>query len=203
MANRVNAEKETRTASISGILLLTKRKGISKLVEELPEIGFFTSPASGGFHMSQEGGLAEHSLNVYEQAHKIAKSLLSKEEYKELEDSITIAALLHDLGKCGDYEKAMYVPNVLKSGKQSPTKPFKRNDGLSNVPHAIRSVKIASKYIHLTEEEEWAILCHDGLYDFMKYEIQGHETKLSMIIHWADMWATKVIEATGENEEEE
>lgn len=188
-------------AEITQILTQTGREGIEDLVKYMDkEIGYFTAPCSGGNHLCKEGGLAEHSYNVAMNAEKIARSLYSEEEYtEELHNSIMIAALLHDLGKCGDYGKQMYVENVLKSGKVSDAKPFKRNKDLTNVPHAIRSVKIATLFIDLTEDEEWAIICHDGLYDFMKYEIQGHETKLQLIIHWADMWASHVQEV-GEGE---
>lgn len=88
----------------------------------------------------------------------------------------------------------MYVESILKSGKQSDAKPYKRNPELSAVPHAVRSIKLATLFIDLTEAEEWAILCHDGLYDFMKYDLKGKETWLQMIIHWADMWASHIIE---------
>ena len=45
-----------------------KREGADKLLEYLlsPQSDFFTAPASARFHLSQEGGLVEHSVNVYE-----------------------------------------------------------------------------------------------------------------------------------------
>ena len=45
-----------------------------------------------------------------------------------------------------------------------------------------RSFKDASKYIELTEEEQYAILMHNGLYGPFKYEMQGNETPLYMIL---------------------
>ena len=65
-----------------------------------------------------------------------------------------------------------------------------------------RLAKLATLYIDLTEDEEWAILTHDGLYDFMKYEIPGRETQLSLILHWADLWSAKITEAEEDTEEE-
>lgn len=183
-------------------LMSTGREGVIDLLGYMQEIGFLTAACSGGNHLCCEGGLAKHSVNVMWMAEKIAAALFDNEEYKEIHNSVIIAALLHDLGKCGDFGKRMYVDNILKSGKPSTAKPFKRNPELSAVPHAVRSIKLATLFIDLTEEEEWAILCHDGLYDFMKYEMQGHETPLSMIIHWADMWASKVIEKSEEESEE-
>lgn len=183
-------------------LISTGREGMIDLLTYMQEIGFLSAACSGGNHACYAGGLAEHSVNVMWQAEKIGAALLGEEEYERLHSSIIITALLHDLGKCGDFGKSLYVENILKSGKRSEPKPFKRNPDLSNVPHAIRSIKLATLFIDLTEEEEWAILCHDGLYDFMKYEMQGHETPLSMLIHWADMWASKVIEKTESKGEE-
>lgn len=183
-------------------LISTGREGMIDLLTYMQEIGFLSAACSGGNHACYAGGLAEHSVNVMWQAEKIGYALLGEEEYERLHSSIIITALLHDLGKCGDFGKSLYVENILKSGKRSEPKPFKRNPDLSNVPHAIRSIKLATLFIDLTEEEEWAILCHDGLYDFMKYEMQGHETPLSMLIHWADMWASKVIEKTESKGEE-
>lgn len=175
-------------------LMKTKREGIVDLLGYMNEIGFLEAPCSGGNHLAKKGGLAEHSVNVLTIAEKIGVALLGGARYNEVQDSVVIAALLHDLGKCGDYEKPMYVESILKSGKQSDTKPYKRNPELSAVPHAVRSIKLATLFIDLTEAEEWAILCHDGLYDFMKYDLKGKETWLQMIIHWADMWASHIIE---------
>lgn len=188
---------------IKACLLKTKREGIKDLVEYMEDSGFFTAPASGGNHSNQVGGLAAHSLNVLHMAERMSFAFYGgKNISADLRNSIVIAALLHDLGKIGDYDKQMYVPNILKSGKQSEAKPWMRNKQLSNVPHSVRSVKLATLFIDLTEDEEWAILAHDGLYDFMKYEIMGHETELYMLIHFADLWSSKVLEKS-ESEGEE
>ena len=179
---------------IRDALMKTKREGIVDLLDYMNGIGFMEAPCSGGNHLAKKGGLAEHSVNVLTIAEKIGVSLLGGARYNEVQDSVVIAALLHDLGKCGDYKKAMYVENILKAGKQSDAKPYKRNPELSAIPHAVRSIKLATLFIDLTEAEEWAILCHDGLYDFMYKDLKGKETWLQMIIHWADMWASHIIE---------
>ena len=45
-----------------------KRDGADKLLEYIcsPASDFFTAPASARFHSSYEGGLLDHSLNVYD-----------------------------------------------------------------------------------------------------------------------------------------
>lgn len=179
-------------------LLKTKREGMADLIDYMGDAGFLTAPCSGGFHLCEEGGLLEHTVNVMKIAEKIGVTLLGGTEYNKIHDSVIIAAALHDLGKCGQFGKPEYVPNILASGKQSDKKPFERNKSLLNVPHEIRSVAIAQMFIDLTEEEQHAILYHNGLYGSLKYEISGNETPLYMIIHWADMWSSRVVEKDGE-----
>lgn len=196
-------------------LTKTGREGIGDLIEFMEEAGFFTAPASGGNHSSGEGGLAEHSANVMFTAEKMSLALIGgKNITDEVRNSVVIVSLLHDLGKCGDFGKQMYVPNMVQDGrptkadpiqkyKLSDRKPFKRNTELLPLDHATRSIKLATLFIDLTEEEEFAIRYHDGLYESANYGVKGHETELYMILHWSDMWSSRVIEGdTGESEGE-
>lgn len=129
-------------------------------------------------------------------AEKLGVSLLGGAEYNKIKDSVVIAAGLHDLGKMGQFEKPEYIPNVLKSGDVSKTKPYAKNGDLLPVDHEIRSIVIASMFIDLTEDEQFAILYHNGLYGQVgKYTLQGKETPLYMLIHWADMWVSRVVES--------
>ena len=192
-------DPEENRAEIIKRLKATNRPGMTELIEAMDQGGFFESPCSGGYHLCEKGGLAEHTLNVCDFAHKVAEALLTPDKLDdEMRESITVAALLHDLGKMGDYDKCGYVPNLLKSGKPSATKPFKVNKDLLAVPHSVRSVKIATKFISLTEDEEFAILMHDGLYGDMKYSIQGHETLLFFILHTADFYSARFYEVDGD-----
>lgn len=167
----------------------------------LEEIGFWTSACSGSNHLAIEGGLALHSLNVYDVADKDATTKLPFEEYCEISDSIIISALLHDLGKAGQFGKPGYIPNILKSGKQSAAKPFAVNPELLYVPHEVRSIQMIEKFFPLTEEENWAILMHNGLYGNFKYDIPGKETMLYLLISSADMWCSRIIEKEEDGEE--
>ena len=191
--------------------MVTKRPGIDKLCEKLDEIGFSTAPCSGSYHLAKEGGLAEHSLNVYKIMREDAASKMPYSYRNKNYDSIIICSLLHDVGKCGDYGKPNYVPNMIKDGrptkadpvqkyKQSESTPYETNKDLSPIDHEIRSVKIVSKYIDLTEDEELAILWHNGLYGNFKYQIQSHETPLYLLLHSADMWASRVTEVENQPE---
>lgn len=183
----------TPKEEIEKLLLDTKREGIEDLVAYLDEIGFYTAPASTRFHGSKAGALATHSLNVMDCARSISIALCGKKWYAAHQESITICALLHDLGKAGQFGKPLYIENVLKKGP-SEAQPFKINPDLMTLPHEIVSVIEATKFIDLTEDEQRAIAWHNGLYGLFKYDIQGKETELYMIIHWADMWASRIIE---------
>ena len=175
-------------------LMKTKREGMAELLDYMSEIGFLEAPCSGGMHLSKPGGLLEHTVNVMTIAEKMGVALYGGAKYNEIHNSVMIAAALHDLGKCGDFGKPNYIPNKLKSGEVSAAKPYKTNPDLLYVDHEIRSVKIATMFIDLTEEEEFAILYHNGMYGNLRYAIKDNETPLYMIIHWADMWASRVIE---------
>lgn len=189
------AEKKDKIyEEIDRELLSTGREGIEDLLAEMEHMGFYDAPASTRFHGAKEGALAEHSLNVLNCARTLAKAWMGKKWYEEHKDSIVICSLLHDLGKCGQFGKPLYIPNVLKSGKASDVQPYTTNGDLMTLPHEVVSCIEATKYIDLTEEEQRAIAWHNGLYGCFKYDIQGKETELYMIIHFADMWASRVIE---------
>lgn len=180
------------------LLRETERDGIEALISYMEDNGFFESPCSTSHHLAKSGGLAEHSLNVYDMM--LAISGL----YPISIDSIIICSLLHDLGKMGQFGKPGYIPNMLKGRAtkanpnpvpyQSEKKPFETNPDLLFVDHEVRSIAIASRFIDLTEEEQQAILWHNGLYGPFRYEIQGKETPLYMMLHFADMWASRVVE---------
>ena len=196
---------------IIDLLLETERPGIGNLCQHMEEIGFFSAPCSSGNHLACEGGLAEHSYNVYRVMNIDAACKLSTDEYNAMRDAIIITSLLHDLGKCGDHGKPGYVPNMIKDGrptkaepeqkyKQSEDKPFKGNTDLMYIPHEVRSVAITERFISLTEEEEFAILYHNGLYGDFRYAISGKETPLYLLLHHADMWASRYVEDEKQSE---
>lgn len=165
------------------------RAGIKDLLDELARGGFFTAPCSTKYHYARKYGLLDHSLNVLNIARRLHDGALAYDTPIP-KDSITLAALLHDIGKMGQFGKEQYE----KSFSSKKTAPYVYNDKLISVPHEIRSVVIASKYIDLTEEEQAAILYHNGMYTKSGKNICGHETPLVLLIHWADMWASRIVE---------
>lgn len=175
---------------IKSLLISTGRTGIMELLDHMEQCGFYDAPCSSKYHLATPGGLAEHSYNVCETALAIANTLYGKDQLPiEMLDSIVICSLLHDIGKAGQFGK----PNYIESA--DPVKgPYATNKDLLFVPHEIRSIAIVSKFIELTEEEQFAILYHNGLYTDLGNAVKGKETPLYMILHFADMWVSRVIE---------
>ena len=85
------------------------REGSDKLLEYLMSHSsdFFDAPASARYHGNYDGGLVEHSLNVYD----CLKDYLERTRVKTTyglnynDESIAIVALLHDLCKINCYKK--------------------------------------------------------------------------------------------------
>lgn len=141
-----------------------KREGADKLLEFLlsPSSDFFVAPASARFHSSYEGGLVDHSLNVYDALVGYLSNPRVKEAYgfEYSEESIAIVSLLHDLCKIGVYKKGFR--NVKdEKGAWQRVDTFEYDDQLP-YGHGEKSVYIISGYMKLTREEAFAIRYHMG-----------------------------------------
>ena len=139
-----------------------KREGADKLLEYLLTSDFFTAPASARFHNSFEGGLCDHSLNVYECLVSYLDTARAKETFgfSYSDESIAIVALLHDLCKIAVYKKGFR--NVKdEKGQWQRVDTFEYDDQLP-YGHGEKSVYIISGYMRLTREEAFAIRYHMG-----------------------------------------
>lgn len=86
----------------------TDRQGIDEVMDWLKTNGFFEAPASINHHGNYEGGLAEHSYNVYTAAMRLRATALSLNpglEEQLPEDSVVLATLLHDVCKTDIYRQ--------------------------------------------------------------------------------------------------
>ena len=140
------------------------RDGADKLLEYLLSASsdFFEAPASARFHSSFEGGLVEHSVNVYECLRSYLHSDRVKENFgfEYSEESIAIVSLLHDLCKINVYKKGFR--NVKdEKGMWQRVDTFEYDD-LLPYGHGEKSVYIISGYMKLTREEAFAIRYHMG-----------------------------------------
>ena len=141
-----------------------RREGADRLLEYLtsPASDFFTAPASTRFHLASEGGLLEHSLNVYDCLRSYLQSERVKNEFglSYSEETIAIVALFHDLCKVNVYKVgSRNVKDEHGVWQRVPTYEFK-----DELPygHGEKSVYILSGYMKLSREEAFAIRYHMG-----------------------------------------
>lgn len=174
------------------------RDGSEKLLEFLlsKNSDFFDAPASARFHGNYDGGLVEHSLNVYD----CLKDYLSRERVQSTyglkynEESIAIVALLHDLCKINCYKKGFR--NVKENGQWVQVPTYEYNDTLP-YGHGEKSVYMISGYMRLTREEAFAIRYHmgfSGSEDARNVGAAFEMFPLAFALSTADMEATYFIE---------
>ena len=141
-----------------------KREGADKLLEYLLSASsdFFTAPASARYHSSYEGGLCEHSLNVFDCLVGYLESPHVREDLNlsYSMESIAIVSLLHDLCKINVYKKGFR--NVKdESGAWKRVDTFEYDDPMP-YGHGEKSVYMISPFMKLTREEAFAIRYHMG-----------------------------------------
>ena len=140
-----------------------KREGADKLLEFLSNgSDFFTAPASTRYHGAHEGGLLEHSLNVYDCLCDILARPRMKEVYglEYSAESIAVVALLHDICKVNFYKVS--TRNVKDENGKWTTVPYYTIEDTLPYGHGEKSAYIVSAYIRLTREEAFAIRYHMG-----------------------------------------
>lgn len=176
-----------------------KREGSAKLLEYLSSnaCDFFTAPASTRFHGSYEGGLLEHSLNVYD----CLKSYLERPEAKERfglefsDETVALVALLHDICKTNVY-KIGYRNTKDASGQWIKVPRYEFEDGLP-YGHGEKSVYIISGFMRLTRDEAFAIRYHMGFSGEENKNTVGNALDmfpLALALNIADMEATFFLE---------
>ena len=175
------------------------REGADKLLEYLdsPASDFFTAPASTRYHGSREGGLCEHSINVY----KCLKNYLARPEVQAEyglsydEETIAIAALLHDICKVNCYKVSQR--NVKGPDGKWQSVPYYEFDDQLPYGHGEKSLYIASGYMRLTREEAFAIRYHMGFSTEMDARNVGNAFAaypLAIALYISDMEATYFVD---------
>ena len=175
------------------------REGSDKLLEYLLSSAsdFFTAPASTRYHGAYAGGLAEHSVNVYE----CLKDYMERERVQELyglgasDETIAIVSLLHDLCKMNFYKPGFR--NVKDdNGVWTKVPTYEIEDTLP-YGHGEKSVYIISGFMRLTREEAFAIRYHMGFSGGEPVQNVGKAFEmfpLAFALSTADMEATYFLE---------
>lgn len=176
------------------------RPGSEKLLSYLlsEQSDFFTAPSSTRYHGSYEGGLAEHSVNVYE----CLKDYLSRPRTAELygmeysNETVALVSLLHDVCKMNfytvDYRNAKNAQGVWEKVPY-----YTINDTLP-YGHGEKSVYIVSGFMRLTREEAFAIRYHMGFSGIEDRSSIGKAFEmfpLAFALSTADMEATYFLES--------
>ncbi len=182
------------------LLKQVNREGMDKLIAYLEKTDFYKAPASTRFHGSFEGGLLEHSLNVY----NLLKEKLSHKPYsdavKASEETIILVSLLHDICKA-NYYTVDYRNKKNADGVWVKEPYYTVNDTIP-YGHGEKSVMMISKFIDLTMEEMYAIRWHMGYTEPKElYITLGNAYEkypLALALHEADLEATHLIEAKKE-----
>lgn len=188
------------------LLSSVQREGIDKLLDFIRKSDFYTAPASTRYHGAKEGGLLEHSLNVYD-------CLWNKVTFYNgvnlnvwddaldgiSEENLKIVALLHDL--CKTYYYTTEMRNV-KEGGVWVQKPYYTIDDKIPYGHGEKSVMMIEEYIKLKPAERYAIRWHMGAYEGEKqWNTLGQAMQkypLILALHQADMEATYLLEKDGD-----
>ena len=173
------------------------RDGVDRLMNFIGKSDFYSAPASTRYHGAYEGGLLEHSLNVYTNLYKKqAESSLWREQLKGIpDDSIIVAALLHDV--CKTYYYTTEMRNKKIDGRWEQV-PFYTVDDKIPYGHGEKSVMMIEEYIKLTPQERYAIRWHMGPYggadSWSTYAEAMKKYPLCLAIFEADMEATYILE---------
>ena len=174
-----------------------KREGADKLLDYLMSSDFFSAPASARYHSAYEGGLLDHSLNVYDCLCAYLNRDYAREKFKlsYSEETIAIVSLLHDICKVNVYKPGYRnVKNEQGKWEQVPT--FEFDDKLP-YGHGEKSVYMITPFMKLTREEAFAIRYHMG---FSNVDDQRNVGKafemfpLAFALSTADMEDTYYIE---------
>ena len=176
------------------------RPGSEKLLNYLlsEQSDFFTAPSSTRYHGSYEGGLVEHSVNVYE----CLKDYLSRPRTAELygmeysNETVALVSLLHDVCKMNfytvDYRNAKNAQGVWEKV------PYYTINDTFPYGHGEKSVYIVSGFMRLTREEAFAIRYHMGFSGIEDRNSIGKAFEmfpLAFALSTADMEATYFLES--------
>lgn len=188
------------------ILRSTGRRGVETVITNLEELGFFEAPASTIFHLNQPGGLLQHSLNVYDEAVKIAGQQIEFRPEcadKLSQDSVTIVSLLHDVCKAEIYKEAQKWRKD-SEGRWETYNTYEVDYSSLPLGHGEKSViRLLQWGLELSDDEMLAIRWHMGPWDlaFQSSEAKSNinaaknKTPLCAVLSAADGLASSVLEA--------
>lgn len=189
------------------LLKATERDRIDKVIDYLEnKSDYFTAPASTAFHGNYVGGLAEHSLNVYNVAMRVKAAMVEmKPELADRisDESIAIVALLHDLCKTNVYK--VEKKNRKVNGQWVEMDAYGVDYSKFPLGHGEKSViMLLSLGFALTRDEMMAIRWHMAAWElaFQSAEAKSNlneakeQCPLLAVLQAADGLASSLLEVT-------
>ena len=210
--------KDENISRFEQLLSNVQRDGIDKLMRYIKKsTDFYKAPASTRFHLACEGGLLQHSLNVYDCMTAKRESPIWKDVLKDIPaESFILIALLHDLCKANTYvegtkNQKTYEPEKVAAAEGwqrkhdaqgdfiwETVKSYQVDDQLP-LGHGEKSVMLVQCYIRLSMQEVMAIRWHMGFSEAKEnWNALGSAMEKYPIIlatHEADLEASKILEA--------
>lgn len=172
------------------LLKTVKRDGINDVINFLEKSDFFKAPASTRFHGSYEGGLAEHSMKVYEILSQKVKN--TSIDINVSEETLIIVALLHDICKANFYK--VDYRNAKNSFGEWEKVPYYTIEDTIPYGHGEKSVMMITEYMKLTNEEKYSIRWHMGFTEpkenYSTIGVAYKKYPLALLLHEADLEAT-------------
>ena len=187
--------------------------GHENCLDWLKKSDFFEAPSSTLYHGNYEGGLCEHSLNVYRIALKLKDVLMSEGKTIDFtDDDLKVSALLHDICKTNFYvtKSKVFKDEEAPIGQQWKKYMTYEIDDKLPYGHGEKSVFILQRFFQLTGNEALAIRWHMGNSDpsisMSSYTKSAYLTALEtvplvMIISLADQFSTFLIEKKSDPKE--
>ena len=190
------------------------RPGIDKLMKYIRKSDFYSAPASTKYHLSCEGGLLQHSLNVLDALRGLLTQtddgweyrVAGKSVFAQLPDtSVIIIALLHDICKTYFYGASTRNVKNEQTGKWEKVPCYTVNDKMP-LGHGAKSAMIIKQYMELSTTEMYAIWWHMGFTDAGETFSLSLSQAIDMqpiiwATHTADMMASHFMEDADGNKE--
>ncbi len=201
-----------------------ERDGVKELMDYIRnKTDFYNAPASTQFHLACDGGLLQHSLNVYDCLVAKKQSPVWKNIIEAIpEESLIIMALLHDLCKVNFYMKGTknqktYDPEKVAAAENWQVKHddkgnfiwetvlrYEINDTMP-LGHGEKSVMLINCFMKLKTPEIFAIRWHMGFSEEKsQYKAVGDAMEkypIVLALHEADLEASKLLEDVTGNKE--
>lgn len=210
MDNQKNIER------FEEIVKKVNRPGFEKLLKYVRTSDFYTAPASTRFHLACEGGLLQHSLNVYDCLMEKKKNPVWEPVLAAIpEESLIIVALFHDICKTKFYKKTTRNQKTYDKEKVQAAENWQRKHDQAGdfiwesvetytvedqmpLGHGEKSVMILQQYITLGIQEVFSIRWHMGFAEdqnnINNVSLAMEKYPLVLALFEADMEASKLLE---------